>query len=397
MSEARVLTKFVLLLAAGLLAGGGCSSLSKHHDRPGEDDAANKSMFNMDKFSEQMKKTGKTLVGKGENPDKARARYAEAESKYREAAQAEASQRKQLFLAAAKDFKEAADRWPDSALEIDAMFLSGESYFFADQYPKANNQFEALLKKYPNSRYLDLIEARRFSIAEYWLKHHEDHPRPLLAANLTDRSRPAFDEFGHAVRVFDRIRIDDPTGKLADDATLAAGNAYFSAHRYMDADNFYTDLRKTFPNSEHQFAAHYLGLKAKLLSYQGSDYSGVPLSEAEKLVQQMRRQFPQQAAQEQEFLARAYAEVRFKKGEREWKMASYHQRRSEYGAARFYYEALVKNYTDTPFAERAQEQMVAIGDKPPVPPQRFTWLVDAFPKEENTKPLIATAEAPKKR
>ena len=257
--------------------------------------------------------------------------------------------------------------------------------------------FEALLKKYPNSRYLDLIEARRFSIAEYWLKHHEDHPRPLLAANLTDRSRPTFDEFGHAVRVFDRIRIDDPTGKLADDATLAAANAYFSAHRYMDADNFYTDLRKTFPNSEHQFAAHYLGLKAKLLSYQGSDYSGVPLSEAEKLVQQMRRQFPQQAAQEQEFLSRAYAEVRFKKGEREWKMASYHQRRSEYGAARFYYDALVKNYTDTPFAERAQEQMVAIGGKPPVPPQRFTWLVDAFPKEENTKPLIATAEAPKKR
>ena len=95
---------------------------------------------------------------------------------------------------------------------------------------------------------------------------------------------------------------------------------------------------------------------------------------------QMRRQFPQQAAQEQEFLAKAYAEVRFKKGEREWKMASYHQRRSEYGAARFYYDALVKNYSDTPFSQRAQEQMVAIADKPAVPPQHFTWLVGSVPE-----------------
>ena len=190
MSEARVLTKLVLWLAAGLLAGGGCSSLSKHHDRPGEDDTANKSLFNLDKFNEQVKKTGRTLVGKGENPEKARALYATAEGKYQEASHAEGAERKQLYLAAAKAFKDAADRWPDSAMEIDAMFLSGESFFFADQYPKANNQFEALLKKYPNSRYLDLIEARRFSIAEYWLKHHQDHPQPSLIANLTDRSRP---------------------------------------------------------------------------------------------------------------------------------------------------------------------------------------------------------------
>jgi tetratricopeptide (TPR) repeat protein len=396
MSEARVLTNLLCFFIAIVSVGGGCTSgLGHRRDSLSEDKS--KSLFDLDKLNDSMKKTGKQLIGKGENPAKARDLYSAAEDKYREASVAEGAERKPLFLAAAKGFKDAADRWPDSALEQDALFLSGESFFFADYYPKANTQYELLLKKFPNSRYLDLIESRRFVIAQYWLNWNDQHPRPLLVANLLDRSRHAFDDFGHAVRVYDRIRIDDPTGKLADDATLAAANAYFSARRFMDADNFYTDLRKTFPNSEHQFTAHLLGLKAKLLSYQGPDYSGVALDEAEKLLQQIRRQFPEQAAQEQDYLVRALAEVRYKKAEREWQMAQFHQRRSEYGAARFYYALVTKNYADTPFAPKATEQIAAIKDRPGTPPQRFQWLVDAFPREENNRPLIATSEAPKRR
>ena len=46
---------------------------------------------------------------------------------------------------------------------------------------------------------------------------------------------------------------------------LAAANAYFAAADYFRADALYTDLRKAFPSSEHQFIAHFLGLKTKLL------------------------------------------------------------------------------------------------------------------------------------
>ncbi len=66
MSDARVLTNLTLLLAAFLLVGGGCSSPGKRKDRMAEDAAADKSFFNLDKFSDSMKKAGKTLVGKGE-------------------------------------------------------------------------------------------------------------------------------------------------------------------------------------------------------------------------------------------------------------------------------------------------------------------------------------------
>jgi outer membrane protein assembly factor BamD (BamD/ComL family) len=339
----------------------------------------------------------KTLIGKGVNPQKARELYVAAEAKYQEALRTDGERRRDLLTEAAAGFHDAADRWPDSALEEDALFLVGEGYFFADRYPKANEAWEKLLKKYPNSKHLDAIEARRFAIARFWLDLYDKDPQSFWAFNFTDPTRPTRDEFGNAVRIFDRIRLDDPTGKLADDATLAAGNAYFASGRYLDADGFYTDLRKTFPSSEHQFRAHLLGLKAKLLSYEGTDYSGAPLDEAEKLVKQIRRQFPQEAANEREYLTRAYAEVRYKKAEREWKLGQYYDRRGAYGAARFYYHILTKDFGETPFAEKAKSRLAEVADKPAVPPQRFQWLVDAFPKETKEKPLIATSDPGKKR
>ena len=93
---------------------------------------------------------------------KSKPQYAAAETSYREAMSLEGEERRQKFEAAADQFAAAAKSWPDSALEQDALFLSGEAYFFADMLPDANKQYEKLLKQFPNSPYLDLIEARRF-------------------------------------------------------------------------------------------------------------------------------------------------------------------------------------------------------------------------------------------
>jgi len=388
------LKAFLWLAVPLLLLQTGCSSLTgtTRDTAAGAEGAARFDPLDLDRLPDQLESSWKTVIGKGVNPQKSRELYVAAEGKYQEALRTEGARRRDLFAEAAAQFKDAADRWPDSALEEDALFMMGEGYFFADRYPKANDAWERLLKKYPNSKHLDAIEARRFAVAQFWLEMHDKDPQSFWAFNFTDSTRPTRDAFGSAVRVFDRIRIDDPTGKLADDATLAAGNAYFASGRYLDADNFYTDLRKTFPSSEHQYRAHLLGLKAKLMSYEGTDYSGVPLDEAEKLIKQIQRQFPQEAAKEREYLTRAYAEVRYKKAEREWSLGQYYDRRGDYGAARFYYDILTKDYAETPFAQQAKTRLAEVADKPAVPPQRLQWLVDAFPKQAREKPLMATSD-----
>jgi len=81
------------------------------------------------------------------------------------------------YDAAAKEFAAAADRWPDSSLEEDAMFMRAESYFFADSYSKANDWYGELMKKYTNSRHLNTTVARQYDIARYWQQLDEKYHR----------------------------------------------------------------------------------------------------------------------------------------------------------------------------------------------------------------------------
>ena len=93
---------------------------------------------------------------------------------------------------------------------------------------KVTRAFEKLIANYSGTKYLDLAEKRRFSIALYWLELSESSRAP----KFNDSKRPKFNLAGEARRILHRIRIDDPTGKLADDATLALGKAFLAAEQY---------------------------------------------------------------------------------------------------------------------------------------------------------------------
>ena len=343
--------------------------------------------FNVDNLNSVVKKA----AGQEPNPEVARTLYVEAEAKYQQAsaAVAEESDRTSLFRDAAKGFKRAATRFPESQLEEDALFLAAESLFFSDQYPKASELYAELLKKYPNSKHLDVVESRRFSIAKYWLDVEDEKPESFYQMNVTDKSLPWRDRFGHAVKTFDRIRFDDPTGKLADDATMAQANAYFRKGEYLRADQLYADLRETFPTSEHQFHAHLFAVEAKLKSYQGPDYAGDALKEAEKLIVTMRRQFPQQSEEQLKYLKGAYAEVRYRQAEREMFMGRFFAKRGRNKSARFYYQSVLEDFQDVPvMVEKATERLASLEGKRDVPVDRWSWVEEWLPDSDGAPPLI---------
>jgi len=326
------------------------------------------------------------LAGYGPDKEIAKQLYREAETVFREAA---AEDDKSKYDDAAAKYAAAAKRWPNSALEEDALWMVGESLFFARRYPKAAAAYDALIKKFRNTRHLDKVGARRYVIAQYWLDLNEANPRWTINPNFTDSTRPRFDTFGSGAKLFEQIPMDDARGKLADDATMAAAGAFFAAGKYARAAKRYEDLRKSFPNSDHQFRAHLLGIYCMLKIYRGPDYDGAALDEADYLVRRTWKQFPQQAAAEKEYLEKAMMEVRAQKAERHWRQAQYYEGRGEYGGARVYYNAIVRDFPNSSTARLARQRLDDIQDRPDRPPERMTWLADQFPKEEKEKPLLS--------
>ena len=291
-----------------------------------------------------------------------------------------------LFTKAANQFRMAASKLPDSDLEEEALFYQGESFFFANRYVQANRALENLIVKYAGTRYLDKAEARRFAIAQYWLGLAESDS----AIKWNDPARPLAGLKGEARRILHRIRLDDPTGKLADDATLALGNAYFQAERWVDAADAYEDLRMNYPGSSHQFPAHLFELKARMNAYRGASYDSEPLEKADKLLKQLIRSFPEQAQAEEAYLAKEGALIRHALAERDWDMAKYFARRGENRAALIYYQRVAQQYSDTQFASLAQQEVQRLSELPPEPTQPAEWLVNLFPDPKSAKPLVAT-------
>jgi outer membrane protein assembly factor BamD (BamD/ComL family) len=322
---------------------------------------------------ENIYKNAKKAVGLGPDEKIARQNLKEGEDLFRQ----------QKYADAVARFSTAMDRWPDSTLEEDAHFLLGESYFFSDQYSKAHDTFGELLKKHNNSRYLDTIMARQFAIGRYWEQMYRKSPSWPITPNLTDKSRPLFDTFGNAINAYNTIRTYDPTGPLADDAVMATANAYFAKNDFENAAFHYDLLRKEYPSSEFQQQAHILGLQSKLRIYQGKDYEGGPLNDAEEIAKQAETQFGPRLGAERERVAETARKIVEMKAERDWNIGQYYETKKAYRAARITYDGLVKAYPNTRFADMARQRLEAIRDKPDLPPNHFKWLTDIFPSELN--------------
>ncbi len=333
----------------------------------------------------------KDVTGYGPDQQEARQALVKADNLYREAIQLASSEKKKShkrYLEAAENYAQAAQAWPDSAIEEEALFKVAECYFFADDLPEAEDQFGRLIKKYPNTRFLELIGSRRFKIAEFWLAKNREEQRRRLQPNFHDKTQPMLDCFGHAVRLYDRIRIDDPVGDLADDATMAAANAFFEKGKYSKADQLYTDLREAFPDSEHQFEAHLLAIKCKLMIYQGPEYDSSPLDDAEKLYQKIRRQFPQEYQKRHALLDISVAKIRAKQAEQVWFFAEYFDRRGETNGAQHYYNRVVRDFPGTSIAEKSDKRLAELQTEPEAPPSRLATVKGLFERRDEEIPPL---------
>ena len=340
----------------------------------------------------------KESVGLGPNQTQAQADFNAAEELFR----------REKYSEAAKLYKKASAGWPDSQLEQDAMFMLAESYFFGARYPKATNAYEKLIRKYPNSPHLDKIITRQFAIARYWEQYEHYNPNWPVTPNFFDKTRQLFDTIGRSIKNYENIRLNDPTGPLADDAIMATANSHFLRGRWVDADEQYDLLRKEYPRSDHQFEAHILGLQCKLRKYQGPSYDGAPLDEAKLLVKQLKIQFSGKLdAEQRQRLADVDAQLTKELATREFNMGQHFDNIKEYGSAKYYYAQVMKNHPETPLANQARDRIQALAGEPDRPVSSLDPVLDLLPENAERAAIAKVplktdgetrlAEAPKDR
>ena len=344
---------------------------------------------------DQIATTLKTRIGGGigKGPEQATKYYDQGEAIYKQGiaqldADPSANLHQATFTRAANQFRLAGAAWPGSAVEEDALYFEGESYFFADRYVQSSRAFEKLISEYAGTKHMDLAENRRYAIALYWLQLSETDS----SISLNDPKRPKAGLADEARRVLHQIRMDDPTGQLADDAAMSLAKAFLKADMNYEAADTLEDLRRNYPGSEHQFDAHMLELEAQLANYQGPSYDDQPLVKADEILKSIVRTFPQKSKNEIPYLEKQAARVQNMMGERDLTMAEYFERRGENLAARFHYEKIKKQFIGSSIAEQVDERIAATKKLPDRPGQHAEWLVNMFPDPEKAKPVIVAGD-----
>lgn len=334
---------------------------------------------------ENIKKRWKKMTGRGPNEPVAREALTKGDELFRQG----------NYKQATSFYKKAIDRWPDSVIEEDAMWQLAECLFFTDQYPKAEDAYTELVKKYANTRYLDRVAQRQFLIGQYWLAIDKQLHLPVLVPNLVDRSRPLFDTPGRALKAFEHVRLNDPRGDLADDSIMATANAHFVDRQWLDADYFYELLRTEYPDSDFLLSAHLFGLQAKLQAYQGPAYEGSVLDEAELLADQVLVQFPDQlSTEDEERVMKARAEIAAQQATRHWTRAEFYAKGKHYSSARIYYAMIARDYPKTMLAERARSRLGELDGLEDVSDNPLPMLTQLFnPDSLKEAELDAMAEA----
>ena len=407
-ASGRIGRSLLVLATASLLAAAGCATI-KMPTMPWSKTEAEKSAaaevgedgdssvisseyapadteFGWDYFKgDNIKKRWKKMLGRGPNEPIARKALVEGDAFFRE----------KDYAKAIPKYKQAIDRWPDSVIEEDALWQLAECWFFTDKYPKAEDCYEELVKKYANTKYLDRIAQRQFVIGQYWLALDNKLHLPVIVPNLADRSRPLFDTHGRALKAFDHVRINDPRGPLADDSIMAQANAHFLHRQWIDADYFYGLLRTEYPDSEFLMQAHLLGLQSKLRAYQGPGYEGGVLEDAEVLADQILVQFPDQLDKdEQERVVKVRAEVAAQQAMRHWNRAEFYAKGKHYTSARIYYALIARDYPKTQLAQASRDKLNLIAGKEDVSDDPFPMLTRVLnPDSLKEAELDAMAEA----
>lgn len=269
--------------------------------------------------------------------------------------------------------------YSDSPLREDSLFMLAETQYKQDELPAAETNYLLLLKEFPNTRHMDATTKRLFDIAMTWMDFkvakssdvelaaysdegrsskpqivkNKDYKRPSFF-NFSNKKRPMTDTEGRALEALKAIWLNDPTGKLADDALMYTASHYLRTGRYAEAAETYRLLREEFPQSPHAKDAYVLGAYVSQASYQGAAYDGKSLTESRQLQLMALNLYPDATVEEKKRLQQGLQDIEDKTVARNFNRAIFWLRKGRFEAVEMTCHHIINTYPNSKYAGKAR-------------------------------------------
>ncbi len=154
-----------------------------------------------------------------------------------------------------------------------------------------------------------------------------------------------------AQRWLETIRLQHPASQYADDALFLLAQLHYQQQQYVMAAFFYQQLRESYPQSPYAREALYrIGLSYLQLS-PPYDRDQEYTHKAIQAFAEFRALYPEDTLAQD--AARQIAQLRAKLAQRDYSIAQLYEKLESPESALIYYNAVLSEYADTPYAEPA--------------------------------------------
>jgi outer membrane protein assembly factor BamD (BamD/ComL family) len=248
-----------------------------------------------------------------------------------------------------------------------AQYWLAETQFRLQKYVKAHENFEILIKKYPglDTEHVNKMVAREFQIAQIWLAHEDPKAKPLDWKSHFDGRAPLVDTNSFAVKALEHVRINDPTGPLADDAVLRMADHYHRSGDFDSAATYYDELINDpeHRKSEYRERALLSSIDSKIKGYIGPEYDVAGLEQAQDTITKVFTEYPEQRATS-EGLYHTSDLIKDQYAERAYTVAMYYLKIKKAAAAEYYFGMVIAKWPDSKWAGESRKEMLKVAKMP---------------------------------
>ena len=241
--------------------------------------------------------------------------------------------------------------FPDSALNAEAMYYTGQSLEALGKLYKAFEKYEKLLQEFGDTEYFHKALEAQFGIAREYLNGRKRRVLGILKI-------PA-DDVG--VKILERIPERRPSSLLAERSLMLLGDYYLAKKKYDEAVYAYDQLIVSYSSSAFIREARLQAAKAYLGKFNGAGFDPAPLVEAKERLLEYQALYGANAQSSE--VEPMLAKIEELQASRVYEIGRFYQRTGKKDSARVTFERVIRGWPNTEWAAKAQNKLKKLGRK----------------------------------
>jgi outer membrane protein assembly factor BamD len=251
---------------------------------------------------------------------------------------------------AKREFRKLLKAYPKSQEAAESQYYLGRLEEAKGNLYEAYQAYQKVIDKYPFSERIQEIIEREYKIGEVFMSGEK---RKALGVALPVENP--------AIEIFTKVIENSTYGPLAPKAQYKLGLVLKGLLRYYEAEEAFNKVISNYPNSEWAAAAKFQIAECRSAVSRGPDYDQGAAKEAKQKFEEFVKEHPDAVLSQQ--AEQNINQLKEKEAESNYKIALFYEKQKVYEAAKIYYNDVINNHPQSPWAAKALERLQIMGKK----------------------------------